>query len=405
MIRLGQWAGRPVNISIKPNCITVSVDRPEETSVFSFDYAGRLWTAFLDGVSYRRGLDGKMIAKWRLPGNARERRWVPRPEALQIEETARAQTEALYAAIQSGEAVLNAPLPPDGDHGFRQAIAFNAERSQADAERYYAIYKPVGILPPDQYMAVVLQATEGCSFNTCTFCDFFRDRPFRIKPPDEFRAHAQAVRGYLGEGFSLRRTIFLGDANALVIPMPRLVSLMEIVHEVYDVRALEGIYAFLDGFSGERKSAEDYRTLADLGLAMVYIGLESGSADLLRFLKKPAMPEEVIHAVRALKQGGVSVGLIVLLGAGGHTYAEEHVRETINVLNAMELDGGDLIYFSELVVSDTLPYARDAYQAGLQPLTAEERIAQGEAIEAGLRFADEADSPRISRYDIREFIY
>ena len=254
-------------------------------------------------------------------------------------------------------------------------------------------------------MAVVLQATEGCSFNTCTFCDFFRDRPFRIKPPDEFRAHAQAVRGYLGEGFSLRRTIFLGDANALVIPMPRLVSLMEIVHEVYDVHGLEGIYAFLDGFSGERKSAEDYRALADLGLAMVYIGLESGSADLLRFLKKPAMPDEVIHAVRALKQGGVSVGLIVLLGAGGHTYAEEHVRETINVLNAMELDGGDLIYFSELVVSDNLPYARDAYQAGLQPLTAEERIAQGEAIEAGLRFADEADSPRISRYDIREFIY
>jgi len=38
--------------------------------------------------------------------------------------------------------------------------------------------KPVGILPPDQYMAVVLQAAEGCAFNTCTFCDFYRDRSF-----------------------------------------------------------------------------------------------------------------------------------------------------------------------------------------------------------------------------------
>lgn len=403
MITLGRWNSRPVTISVKPNCITISLDDPKEADVFSYDYVGRLWTAFLDGVAYRRGLDGKMVAKRRQAGEARERRWLDRNEALSIEERARQQMADLYTAIQTGAARLNSPLPPQGCAGFERAIAFDDARSRADAATFHQVYRPVGILPPDQYMAVVLQATEGCSFNTCTFCSFYKDRPFRIKKPEEFRAHARAVKDFLGEGLSLRRTIFLGDANALVVPMPRLLPLLDVVHEVYNVAALGGLYAFLDGFSGEKKTASDYRLLAQRGLTRVYVGLESGNDDLLAFLKKPGQADDSVQAVRAMKAAGIAVGVIVLLGAGGQAYAETHVRDTVRALNAMGLDGDDILYFSELLVDDDLPYARDAYQAGLKPLSPAERLAQGEMIEDGLRFAGEP--PQISRYDIREFIY
>ncbi|MCC7205940.1 MAG: radical SAM protein [Anaerolineae bacterium] len=405
MMVLGVWESRPVAISVKPNCLTVSIDGPKEARVFSYDFAGRLWTAFLDGVSYRRGLDGKILAKWRLPGDARERRSLLGDEALHIEATARREVEALYAAIRDGRAALKGSLPEAGHRGFQQALAFDADASKADAARYRQVYKPVGILPPDQYMAVVLQLTEGCSFNTCTFCTFYKDRPFRIKRPDEFKAHALSVRDFLGDGLSLRRTIFLGDANALVVPMPRLMPLLDAVHEVYDVEALGGMYAFLDGFSGEKKNVDDYRALRAAGLERVYVGLESGNADLLRFLRKPGEPDDAIHAVRAIKEAGIAVGVIVLLGAGGHEYAAAHVRDTIATLNAMPLDLNDILYFSELVVSEGLEYAQDAYQAGLKPLAADERAAQEEAIRDGLRFGDESGAPHMSRYDIREFVY
>jgi radical SAM superfamily enzyme YgiQ (UPF0313 family) len=405
MVILGMWKGRPLTISVKPNCLTLSIDNPAEASVFSYDYAGRLWTAYLDGISYRRGLDGKVIAKWRLPGNTRERRWLAPAEAIQVEETARQTVLALQVALRTGEATLNTPLPQQGQAAFERIIAFDTKRSQADAARYHQIYKPVGILPPDQYMAVVLQVAEGCSFNTCTFCNFYKDRPFHIKSPDEFRTHAEAVRDFLGEGLSLRRTIFLADANALVIPMPRLLPLLDIVHDVYDVTNLGGMYAFLDGFSGEKKAAEDYALLAKKGLVRVYVGLESGNKALLQFLKKPGEPADAIKAVRAMKAGGLAVGVIVLLGAGGHQYAPDHVRDTIEALNAMQLGMDDIIYFSELIADEEMEYAREAYQAGLKPLTPEERIAQGEAIESGLRFSRAGGTPHISRYDIREFVY
>jgi radical SAM superfamily enzyme YgiQ (UPF0313 family) len=254
-------------------------------------------------------------------------------------------------------------------------------------------------------MAVVLQITEGCSFNSCTFCTFYKDRPFRIKAPEEVREHGIAVREFLGAGLSLRRSIFLGDANALVVPMPQLRPILKVVHELYEVERLGGLFAFLDGFSGEKKSAADYAELRAAGLERVYIGLESGSADLLRFLKKPGDPQDALQAVRALKAGGVAVGVIVLLGAGGSAYAEAHIRETIQVLNAMHLDLEDLIYFSQLVVSPEMPYATAVLQQGIQPLSQAEAVAQGEAIQAGLRFSADKGTPHISRYDIREFIY
>ncbi len=403
MVITGSWQGRPLTISVKRNCLTVSVDDPSNADVFSYDLAGRLWTAYLDGIAYRRGLDGRILARWRPAGEERCRVWLSPPEALKIESRSHQTVTAAYQAIQSGEALLNHPLPEEGHLAFQRVIAFNEQHSLADARRYHEVYQPIGILPPDQYMAVVLQATEGCSFNTCTFCTFYKNRPFRIKSPDEFRQHAQAVKDFLGDGLSLRRTIFLGDANALVVPMPKLLPLIEEVHQVYDVDSLGGIYAFLDGFSGEKKSVQDYHLLNQYGLKRVYIGLESGSAELLHFLKKPGHPDDAIQAVRAMKAGGVAVGVIVLLGVGGHQFAQVHVQETIRVLNAMPLDDDDILYFSHLLVNDDMPYAKDAVQAGLQPLTQEECAAQGEAIEQNLLLTQ--GLPKISRYDIREFVY
>ena len=405
MVIIGAWQGHSVHISLKSNCLTLSFEAEGQAEVYSYDFCGRLWTALVSGISYRRGLDGKVVAKWGSGWEARERRWLEPQETWSLQEHARSRAANLLAAIQAGAAQLDQPLSSQGRLAFEHILSFGSEAYQADVDRYHQVYRPVGILPPDQYMAVVLQATEGCAFNSCTFCTFYKDRPFRIKKLDEFHAHAEAVRDFIGEGISLRRTLFLGDANALVIPMRRLLPLVEVAHQVFDVDALGGIYAFLDGFSGEKKSPQDYTSLARLGFQRIYIGLESGNPELLRFLRKPGNPQSAVRAVRAMKTGGIPVGVIVLLGAGGQTYHKQHVRDTIRVLNEMQLDMHDLIYFSELITEEGTPYTRDAYAAHLQPISSEERIAQGEAIERGLRFSRRGGTPHISRYDIREFVY
>ena len=178
------------------------------------------------------------------------------------------------------------------------------------------------------------------------------------------------MKAFLGDGISLRRTIFLGDANALVTPIARLIPMLEVTNTQFDVERMGGIYAFLDGFSGEKKSIEDYRNLRNLGMKRIYIGLESGNEDLLKFLKKPGTPYDVLQAVKSIKAGGLSVGIILLLGAGGKKYMKNHVRDSIHLINQMDLDLDDLIYFSELVESEGLDYYAGCLpQRSCTPLT------------------------------------
>ncbi|MBE0685392.1 MAG: radical SAM protein, partial [Anaerolineaceae bacterium] len=237
-----------------------------------------------------------------------------------------------------------------------------------------------------------------------TFCSFYRDRPFLIKSPVYFDHHIADVKKFLGNGLSLRRTIFLGDANALVVPIKKLIPLMETIHNHLDVENLGGIFAFLDGFSGERKSIADFQKLRDLGMNKIYIGLESGNNQLLKFLNKPGSAQDALNAVRTIKSSGISVGIIVLSGAGGKQYAANHIIDTVDIINQMGLDADDLVYFSELIESEGLEYSQKAFSENLIPLSSVERQEQRKKIEEQLVFSD-SGTPHISTYDIRDFVY
>ena len=405
MVHNGNWHNQNLTLSIKPNCITISLQSTSMNEVYSFDLSGRLWTCMRGDRSYRRGLNGKIVAKWITSSGERERKWLSAAEEHDLLKSSRQFCLNLIQAVTNQELIFIPALTANELGYLKVTVLFDQSDYQKDVERFNNIYKPVGILPPDQYMAVVLQAAEGCSFNTCTFCDFYRSMRFHIKTLDEFNTHLHHVKDYLGAGLSLRRTIFLGDANALVVPMPRLLPMLNTVHQVFDVESLGGIYAFLDGFSGDKKTTSDYHQLSKLGLKRIYLGVESGNNDLLRYLKKPGNSQDAVQAVQSMKGAGIAVGIIILLGAGGKKFAQAHVDDTIDILNKMQLDADDIIYFSELVENAGLSYTRTAFKDELAPLTPDERVKQGERIEAALTFSETGGTPHISRYDIREFVY
>lgn len=404
MVHFGKLVKKSIIISQKPNSITISLELPQETQVFSFDKEGRLWTALINKISYRRGLNGNIVAKWSSGKDILHRKWLSEEEKDWLIITSHKAIKDTLRSFFIGELMFTPPLDEQTIQEIDLVSRLDQKFYQEDIEKYNNVYKPVGILPPDQYVSVVLQLTEGCSFNKCTFCTFYRDRKFRIKTPNEFEEHIQQVKNLIGNGLSLRRTIFLGDANALVVPTTKLIPLLEIVHKHLDVAALGGLFAFLDGFSGEKKSINDYIALKNLGVEKIYVGLESGNNELLKFMNKPGTSEEALHAVHQIKSAGISVGIIVLLGAGGKRFETNHIQDTIKIINKMNLDADDLVYFSELIESEGLDYSSKAFEAKLVPLTSEERFNQRNQIEQNLEFS-EMGTPHISTYDIRDFVY
>lgn len=372
---------------------------------YAFDREGRFLSSFLGGVNYRRGLRGDILMKYFAAHGAKVRRLLTPDESHCLIETVLERVAQIRAQVPQDQ-------PDDLHHWLDAILSWNAARFQDQRADYQAIYKPISILPPDQYLAVVLQAAEGCSWNQCSFCTLYRDRKFRIKSPQEFRRHIQQIKAFFGRGIGMRRSIFLGDANALIIPQRRLLDLLQVIHAEfpnYDGTegapdGMKGIYAFLDIFGAEQKGVEQYRELREHGVRRVYIGLESGDDAVFRLLNKPGSPQACIEAVRAIKAAGINIGLILLAGAGGDGLAAQHVANSLATIAAMGLGEGDLVYFSPLIVADDAPYTQQLRDMGMHPLDQAAIDAQLNTLKAGARAVTNGGA-KVALYHIEEFIY
>jgi radical SAM superfamily enzyme YgiQ (UPF0313 family) len=356
--------------------------------VLSFDREGRLSTLVQGRELFKRALDSRVFRRDRGDG----RRWelLPDRERRKVFATAR-ELAARTAAAPEAPAALRDRLEAE-------VLPWTVDRLVAEEERFLQAYRPIAILPPDRYLAVVLQATEGCTWNRCTFCSFYQGRPFHLAVPEDFRYHAAAVRSLLGHDLARRRSIFLADGNALAIGNRRLLPLLAIARESFPGREITG---FVDVYSGSRHDPTDWGELAAEGLTQVYIGMETGCDGLLRQVDKPGSRAELTVFVRELKEAGLAVSLILMIGMGGKAWHERHRSDSLATLADLPLDRRDLIYLSPFVEEPGSAYVERRTREGLDPLSPEEIEAETVLWAAALR----TRGLRVGRYDIREFVY
>jgi hypothetical protein len=414
-------SGQKTILNQKPESLTLSLDEEE---IYSFDAEGRMLTAWKEGLTYVRTFNNRLINKYRDPAGRF-------PWKLIREKSGAEKSRVLHHAYQSARRVCEGlrrgriewlcgqekhEQNPERTLSMLDRIgSWDELRLEGERERFSAVYRPVNILPPDQYYALVLQATEGCHWNRCRFCSFYDQTRFHIKSAVEFSAHLQAVRQFMGLSIRLRRSLFLGDANALVIPQEKLIEIFSMVNAEFLFRNqgvpaggnglfFDGIFSFMDSFAGERKCASDFAALKQLNLKRVYLGVESGSDELLELLQKPASSHQAKTMVSELKEAGVGVGVIILVGVGGKRFCRQHIESTIRLLNDLPWQKGDFLYFSPLWVQEGSKYNQASREADWDPLSSEEMLAQWQEIRSRLDFS-KFTPPQIALYDIREFVY
>lgn len=370
-----------------------------EDDVVHLDLEGRLHRAWLGGRSFQRGLDGRVR---RVSVSGAER-------SLQVEVLPAGDSARVLERVAEVVARVARELPSGTDPALADPLERAIEQARpgavaVEAERFRSAYEPVPILPPDQHRALVVQLTSGCSWNRCTFCHLYRDASFAMKSPEALGEHVQKVLDLVGRALPLRRGIFLGQANALVLAQDKLVPLLRVLaRELERAGAPQGLgrlAAFVDAFT-RPKSVDEWRELRDLGLRGVSLGLESGSAEVLRTLGKPAEIDDAVALAGSLRDAGVKLGVIVLAGAGGRRLALRHVEDTVETLQRMELGAGDRIYLSPLSVEPESTFAKSLTQ--LDALSRGEISAEAEELRARLRSA--GVRVPIALYDVRRFVY
>jgi len=185
--------------------------------------------------------------------------------------------------------------------------------------------------PPSEADAYILQATIGCSWNHCTYCDMYRDKEFRVRELaetlEDLDAAAEAAGGQIEK-------LFVADGDALIMDMDHWRPILERAKARLPRLRRVSCYAMARNVAA--KSDDELKELAELGLTRLYIGPESGDDVTLKSIAKGAGYADHVEAASRARRAGMKQSAIFLLGAGGAERSVEHATASARLATAMD---------------------------------------------------------------------
>ena len=252
--------------------------------------------------------------------------------------------------------------------------------------------------PPSEAGSLLLRVTRNCPWNRCKFCPLYKDTEFSRRPVEDVLRDIEAVyqamqslsgaegarRSAVG-GEALgdpiawqaaahwarngRRSVFLQDADSLVIPPGELVTILSHLAEKFP--GIRRVTSYARSSTVARLDQRDLQTLREAGLNRLHIGLESGANQVLRLMHKGTTQKNQIAAGLKVKQAGMELSEYYMPGLGGRPFWEANAKETAAALNEIN---PDFIRLRTLAMPCRSPLFED-YQAGrFEPLTDVEMV-------------------------------
>jgi radical SAM superfamily enzyme YgiQ (UPF0313 family) len=209
--------------------------------------------------------------------------------------------------------------------------------------------------PPSEAHSLILQVTNGCSWNRCTFCEMYTQpqKRFRLKPQDEIELELSAI----AQAGAAPRRIFLADGDAMTLSFRRLKLILEAIRR--ELPGVQRVASYCLPRNLRNKSAEELAELRALGLELYYVGCESGDDHVLTCVNKGEDFDSSLEALRKIKAAGARSSVMILNGMGGQRYSEQHAVNSARLMNEAQPE-----YLSTLVVS--FPLGEERYRAGFE---------------------------------------
>lgn len=207
--------------------------------------------------------------------------------------------------------------------------------------------------PPSEARSMIIQVTEGCSHNKCKFCYMYKNKNFRLKSNEEIIEHIE----WLKSMYKKPERIFLADGNVLCLKTEKLLELLNYIKKEFpDVQRISSYSGPLDLI---RKTDKELKLIREAGLELLYMGVESGSDNVLIMMDKGVNQQQMIEAGQKAIEAGFKFSCMIISGLGGKEYMEEHAIESAKIISAINPH-----YFSllRLVVEEEFDLADDIRQ-------------------------------------------
>lgn len=196
--------------------------------------------------------------------------------------------------------------------------------------------------PPSEANSLILQVTNGCSWNNCTFCDMYTEpqKKFRPKTLQVIELELQQIQK---SGQHYRR-IFLADGDAMSLSFRRLYDIMTLINQYLPDTQRVSSYCLPRNLLN--KTEDELLQLKNMGLTLMYVGCETGDDLLLEKIQKGETFESSLAALNKIKQAGMKSSVMILNGLGGTKYSEQHAVNSARLMNEAQPD-----YLATLVVT------------------------------------------------------
>ncbi|MGO8749276.1 MAG: radical SAM protein [Thermoguttaceae bacterium] len=267
------------------------------------------------------------------------------------------------------------------------------------------------IRPPSEAQSILLRITRSCHWNKCAFCSVYKQQPYSIRKVDGIKRDIDAMAavadwvrhrmdGACGVGtdrakvvdaakgldhndavdvdcarlmafwmFHGLRSVFLQDADALVLRTERLVEILNHLRAAFPT--ITRITSYSRTKTVSRKSPDDLKALRAAGLNRIHTGMESGSDTVLSLMQKGVTQEEQIGSGRRVIAAGIELSEYFMPGLGGRELSSQHSVESAAVLNAVN---PTFIRIRTTVPVPGTPLHRMMTEGQWAPLTEEEKV-------------------------------
>ncbi len=203
--------------------------------------------------------------------------------------------------------------------------------------------------PPAETNSAIIQVTLGCSWNKCAFCEMYTSKTFQMKKFAELQEEIKHISKY----YSGVKKIFLADGNAFVLSANNLIPILHEINSVFGKTQRISSYALPTDILN--KSVDELKEIRNLGLKLLYIGVESGDDELLKLINKSETYQSTRDGILKAHEAGIETSIMILNGLGGRIYSSQHAINTAKLINEINPK-----LLSSLTLS--LPFGETHYQ-------------------------------------------
>lgn len=222
------------------------------------------------------------------------------------------------------------------------------------------------IRPPHEANSILLEVTVGCTHNSCRFCTFYYDTPYRVAPKKQVEHDLQEAK---------RRTpcakrLYAVGGDPFTLRTAKLIDLAQLIRQYFPNINI-GMYARVD--SMYNKTVEDLKRLKAEGINDLVIGIESGDDEVLSQMDKGYTSADIVRECLKLEEAGISYRVIFLGGLAGKGNGERNACNTAHVLNQLHPTH---IYMTSVAVQMESALYQDVLDGRFTEASEYERIAE-----------------------------